>query len=323
MSDTIHETLRARADADGVLSFRDFSEAALYDSVFGYYRRDRSRVGRSRETDFYTAASLGVVFADLLREAILTQLQDDPRSYTLVELGTEPGGGAMAKHGETFAAYRAVGVTDTLELPSKAVVFANELLDAQPFHRFVYQGGAWQESGVKVTDERLAEVLLDEPSVSARGFLEKLPAAGEGYRLDISLAAEEQLGRIARQVERGLIVMFDYGKSWQELIEACPAGTARGYYRHELTGNLLERPGGQDLTCHVCWDRLEQQLASCGFEDIRLERQEAYFMKHAVAAIERIVMAPDAGMSREKQTLKELLYPGHMGHKFQVLTARR
>ena len=40
---------------------------------------------------------------------------------------------------------------------------------------------------------------------------------------------------------------------WADLIGDRPAGTARAYYRHEATRDLLARPGEQDLTCHVCW----------------------------------------------------------------------
>ena len=46
----------------GVLSFRDFSELALFAPEYGYYARKRERVGTAEGTDFYTSATMGAVF---------------------------------------------------------------------------------------------------------------------------------------------------------------------------------------------------------------------------------------------------------------------
>lgn len=323
MSPTLHQVLEQHADANGTMSFRDYSQIALYDPDHGYYRQSRQRVGHSRQADFYTAASLGGVFAELLLNAISNLTDGDLGAHTLVELGAEPSGGAMAQYASHFSDYRPIGVADAMDIPERAVVFANELLDAQPFHRFIVSDGRWQERGVQLTENGLDDVLLPEANTEAAAFMRSLPERGEGYALDISLDAERLLTNIANQVGDGLLVFFDYGKSWQELIEACPAGTARAYFHHEASRELLANPGNQDLTCHVCWDRLEAVLGDAGIANTTLERQEAFFVKHAPQAIERIIMANDATMSREKQTLKELIYPGHMGHKFQVLSAKR
>ena len=103
-----------------------------------------------------------------------------------------------------------------------------------------------------------------------------------------------------------------------------PGGTARAYFRHEVSRDLLARPGGQDLTCHVCWDRLERVLRGGGFDPVRVERQEAFFLRHAAPAIEALLAAKPAGeFSPARQTLQELLHPAHLGHKFQILSARR
>jgi SAM-dependent MidA family methyltransferase len=324
MSASFHDVLRAAADADGRLTYPDFTRLALYHPEHGYYRRERTRVGRSAETDFYTAASLGGVFADLLLEAI-TKLADAPlETLAFAELGVEAGRGTLAAHAGCFAGYAEIGAGQPLELPERAVVFANELLDAQPFHRFGFVEGHWREYGVHVGPEELSEVLLPAPSTPEAGtFLAGLPESAEGYRLDISLEAEALLGNIARQVQGGLLVFFDYGKSWPLLLEATPAGSARAYRRHEISGDLLIRPGEQDLTCHVCWDRLAAVLEDCGWPAPRLESQEGFFVQHATAEIERIITAPGAGLDPRKQTLKELIYPGHMGRKFQVLFARK
>jgi SAM-dependent MidA family methyltransferase len=324
MSASFHDVLRDAADAGGWLAYPAFTRLALYHPEHGYYRRERTRVGRSAETDFYTAASLGGVFAGLLLEAIRRLANAPLETLAFAELGVEPGRGTLAAHAGRFAGYSEIGAGQPLELPERAVVFANELLDAQPFHRFGFVEGRWREYGVRVDGEGLSEGLLTAPSTpEAETFLAGLPDSAEGYRLDISLEAEALLAAIARQVQGGLLVFFDYGKSWPLLLEATPAGSARAYHRHEISGDLLARPGEQDLTCHVCWDRLAAAVEANGWPTPRLESQEGFFVQHATAEIERIITAPGVGLDPRKQTLKELIYPGHMGRKFQVLFVRK
>lgn len=84
---------RAAAGPGGTLPFARFMELALYHPATGYYRRDRPRVGRRRDADFYTATSLGPVFGELVAAACARLLEGrDPRAHTFVEIGAEPGG---------------------------------------------------------------------------------------------------------------------------------------------------------------------------------------------------------------------------------------
>jgi SAM-dependent MidA family methyltransferase len=129
--------------------------------------------------------------------------------------------------------------------------------------------------------------------------------------------------RIAEQSWSGLFVACDYGKSWQELTEACPAGTARAYFRHNQSNDLLARPGEQDLTCHVCWDWLATEIERHGLSAPRVESQESFFVHHAGHYIAEVSAAEAQRFSRRKASLMQLLHPAHLGQKFQVLHALR
>ncbi len=64
------EILSAEADAQaGGVTFARFMELALFHPAAGYYTARRQRVGRDRRSDFYTAASLGPVFGELVAAA--------------------------------------------------------------------------------------------------------------------------------------------------------------------------------------------------------------------------------------------------------------
>ena len=309
-----------RAARGGVVPFVRLVEAALYAPGLGYYVSDRPRVGKAAGTDFTTAAALGPMFGELIAAAART-LVGDLATHTLVEVGAEPGQAHFAGVARDFAEVRTFRVGDAPALPASTVLVANELLDAQPLHRFIVQGGAWRELGVRVDGATLTvEPLADFSSPAAAAFAASLPLASEGWLLDVPLAAETLLERLLGGGWRGAVILLDYGKTLAQCLEGSPAGTARAYRSHQLSGAILEDLGSQDLTCHVLWDRLEPILVTHGFRSVRLERQEAFFVKYAGAAMERIMTTGD---SEATGRLRALTHPAHFGGKFQVLSGIR
>lgn len=317
------EAFRARAGEANTLRFDDFVALALYHPALGYYRRDKPRVGRTAETDFFTSTSSGSIFGELVVAACEKLLAADrfaPRDITFIEIGAEPDGGVLKNVPHPFAAARTMRVGEPLTLSGSLVVFSNELFDAQPFRRFVGRGGTWRELGVAlIGNSHFAEVEITSAPVPLA-----LPAqVVEGYRLDLPIAATSLANEIAAQPWTGLFVACDYGKSWRELIEATPQGTARAYHRHTQSNDLLARPGEQDLTCHVCWDWLADAVARHGFASSAVESQEAFFVHHSGDFIARTIAAEATRMSPRKLSLMQLLHPANMGQKFQVLHALR
>ncbi|MDP0501797.1 MAG: SAM-dependent methyltransferase [Verrucomicrobiota bacterium JB022] len=308
--------LEARADAQGRLSYRDFIEVTLYTPEVGYYRQPAERVGRQPGSDFYTSTSLGPIFAELVVAAAVKLLPEAPAHYTFVEIAAEPDSGLLHGREHPFADYLPLRLGQELNIPPRSVVFANEWLDAQPFDRLVFREGAWRERAVQLQpDATLAEIELGRWD---RDFPALAHPAPEGYELDLPLDAVQALESIARQDWQGLFITCDYGLLWNALAYERPAGTARTYSRHQQGDDLLERPGEIDITCHVCWDWLEQALRDHRF-DAHLERQEAFLVQHGTAAIERAMR--ESRLSRG--ALQELLHPQYFGSKFQVLWGSR
>ena len=317
--DAIVALLRREARG-GVVSFARLVEAALYAPGLGYYVAERARVGKGAGTDFTTAAALGPMFGELIAGAAQS-LVGDLKTYALVEVGAEPGQTHYAGVASRFAELRTFRFGAEPAFPARSVLVANELLDAQPFHRFVFQGGIWRELGVRVDGADLTvESLADFSTPAAAEFAAGLPAAEEGWIVDAPLAAEEFLRKLFSGEWGGAVILLDYGKTIAQCLESSPAGTARAYRSHQLSGAILENLGSQDLTCHVLWDRLEPVLASAGFRNVRLDRQEAFFVKYAAAEMERIASSGDPEATGR---LRALTHPAHFGAKFQVLHAIR
>lgn len=321
VSPEFQAVFRAHADSDGRMSFAKFMELALYDPAVGYYRRSRKRIGYEPGSDFFTASTSGPVFGGLVAAACAELLRAngrDPAGHVFVEIGAEPGGGGVLKgveHG--FAEVKTIRLGEALALSGECVVFSNELFDAQPFVRSVFRHGRWVEIGVELRNRQLIEVELDSapPAASAAGT--------EGYHFDQPIAAAALATQLAQSPWRGLFVAIDYGKTLRELMEETPGGTARAYYRHTQSNDLLARPGEQDLTCHICWDWIGDALRAHGFAEPTLTFQESFFIRHAGAYISQLSTADAARFSTRKLALLQLLHPSHLGQKFQVMHALR
>lgn len=318
--------LLSKKCATGPVSYRDYIELALYADGCGYYRRNTSRVGRGQNRDFYTSESLGKVFAQLVVGAAEHLLgAEQVAKSTFIEIAAEPGQSlldTLAKH--PFAGSRVIRQGESIIAAGPVVIFANEWLDALPFHRLIFKDGQWQERGVKLENDTLQETLLESPTPPAREAIKDLPTAiEEGYQLDLPLGAEAALAELLSQSWTGLLLLFDYGKTRAALLQDCPNGTARTYYRHEQGNDLLDRPGEKDVTCDICWTSLETQLRDAGFESTTLESQESFLVQRAAQTAESIVTGSAGQFSADRQTLMELIHPANMGQRFQVLWTRR
>jgi len=340
--------------APHALRFDHFMRLALYDETVGYYAQpNRRRVGRRPDTDFYTATSVGQnanrtntaaqkppsLFGELVAQSCLTLMgKAFCARATFIEIGNEPQAGILRNLAHPFAAARTISLGQPIELlgeigknDAPLIVFSNELFDAQPCRRFVWrdqqaskEGQAqrkpgWHEIYIHAENASLTEI--EHPCGRVPKFLPE--TAPDGYRIDAPLDAQNLLDQIAQQPWHGLFLAFDYGKSWAELTEATPQGTARAYTAHRQTNDLLAQPGQQDLTCHICWDWLQDGLRKNGFGDTTLDTQEAFFVKHAGSFIARQIASEAHKLSARKQAFLQLLHPAHLGQKFQVLSAKR
>jgi SAM-dependent MidA family methyltransferase len=313
--------LRLRAHGKTVLSFAEFMSVALYDPVLGYYRRDVSRIGYAPGTDFLTATASAPILGRLVVAACVQLLGPaNPAGFGFVEVGAEGGKGILDGTPHPFRSVRILGIGEPLRIAGPSIVFSNELFDAQPFRRFRFRSGSWRELGVSLADTGLSETEME----SGDSLPEFLPAAApDGYTVDAPMAAATLAGAIAAQPWSGLFLALDYGKTWGDIAHGTPTGTARAYRRHIQSNDLLAFPGDQDLTCHVCWDWLQEALVNRGFREPRVESMESFFIRHADGFI-RAFAATEAGkVSRDKLALLQVLHPAHMGQKFQALWALR
>ncbi len=322
-SDKLISYLKDQLPESGIFNYFDFIKHVLYAPNIGYYTRPYNRIGKNSQSDFYTNTNLAPVFDSLIEASVANLLgKKNLKNFSFVEIGAEPGKNLFQNGDAKFKKIISIGNDEPINIPSQSMVFSNELLDAQPFHRIIFKDGRWLERGVRIFDNSLEEILLDKLSEPVSGIIDQLPTnCANGYQLDLPIGSNLLLKKIAEQNWSGLLLFFDYGKTWNELTEFTPQGTARTYHKHQMGDDLLAQPGELDITCHICWDWLEKILQENNFSSIKLERQESFFMNYAKNAIGDIFNnSEDAS---KIQTLKELIHPTYMGHKFQVLWGLR
>lgn len=322
--------MREIAGPSGRLNYKQFVRLALYEEEYGYYRRQATRVGRGNATDFYTSQSLAPVFGALITDAIHRILEIQTRrsvdlgEWTLVEVGYESDPGLWQKGNCPFSKVVRIGPADPPDFSGRCVVFSNELFDAQPFHRIAFINGRWREFGVDVSTDILQEIILERLTPEVKALGNELPLdAPEGYQMDLPLETRPLLKTLTTLEWSGLFLALDYGKSWDQLRYDFPQGTARAYYKHKQSSKLIAQPGLQDLTCHICWDWLKEDLSKAGFQSPTLESQEAFFVKHAVQYIQTLVTANVGRFDPLRQSLMQLIHPATMGQQFQALWGYR
>ncbi len=324
-SSDFYEIFASEPNAATGVSFARFMELAMYHPLAGYYTSKKRRVGRDAPADFYTATTFSPVFGELVVAAAVKLIAPtSPADYIFVEIGAETYGGILRGQKHPFASYQTISLGQPFTLPPKCVVFSNELFDAQPFHRVVWRGGQWKELGVLIHGRHLREVELPAFTPELAAAADRLPkTAEENYHIDLPIRTVPILDLIIGQPWKGLFIAFDYGKFWQDLAENTPAGTGRTYFEQKMGNDLLARPGKQDLTCHICWDWLEDGLIKAGFGEPRTESQESFFVRYAAETMAAITTADAGKFSSRKRMLMHLMHPGNMGQKFQVVNAFR
>lgn len=267
-------------------------QIALYDSQYGYYSSGARRTGWRGH--FITSPELDPSFGELWSNAFREVWVSCgcPPDFEIVEIGPGEGGFAHAvleAIDEDFAAavtYRLVervpmvrerqrerlgdrrGVVwseSITELPdiSHGCVFANEVLDNLPVHLVEMREGVLQELCVSEEDGELVLEGRDPSNPELLGFLERTGTTlDEGRRMEVTLAGESLIARVAQHLHKGALVFVDYGLDTDEI--ARRGGTLVTYSASGADTDVLSDPGGRDITAHANWTSTTDSLRRSG-----------------------------------------------------------
>jgi len=299
------DRIRSEIERHGPITFARFMERALYEPGLGYYRRPRA--GPGREGDFLTAPETHPIFGHALSRLVadVWQRLGRPLGFVLREHGA--GGGALAVSildGLVAASpelldalvvepvevepFRLEAFASRLETAGHAarqrpatsgavtgLILANEVLDALPVHRVVQRGSTLREVLVGWSDGGFADV---EAPLSRSGLEERLGresvALVDGQRAEICLALDTWVSGAAAQLERGVLLIIDYGHAAAELYgPRRRAGTLAAYVNHRAHDDPLVNVGRQDLTAHVDVTAVQDAAVAAGLTPLGVTTQ--------------------------------------------------
>ncbi|MEI6351914.1 MAG: SAM-dependent methyltransferase, partial [Verrucomicrobiota bacterium] len=353
----LSEIIRAEIARSGPMPFRRFMELALYEPNYGYYASGRAAIGR--RGDFVTSVSVSSLFGRLLAGQFqeMWELLGQPPEFTLVEQGANTGDFAQdvltaaAASPAFFAALRYVIVepfpantarqqTRLAELvrsganvtwhaalaelpPFTGVHFSNELLDAMPAHLVVFREGAWMERHVVASpaEGELGFAWQDGP-LSTEALQEILPhlPAVEGYQTEINLEAPAWIETLARRLQRGYVLVADYGFSRSDLyLPERIRGTLSCYRQQRRSEEPLAFVGDQDITAHVDFTTLAERAEASGLTLTGFTDQHHFMMGLAKHAFPDATAPLSADQQRKLRALATLMHPSLMGRAFQFL----
>jgi SAM-dependent MidA family methyltransferase len=354
---SLEERLREHIRREGPISFYEWMKAALYDQHDGYYcRADRIRQGRAG--DYRTAPETSALFAATFAHyfsKLFAQLNCPP-SWTIFEAGAAGGDFAhgvltnlRSHYPQVFTATKYVvdevgadawraadrvsefsdkvsfqRLDEVHDPPTTGIVFSNELLDAFPVHRVITSAGKLRELCVGLAKTEFTWVECDvDPRVADYCQKSGMQLA-EGQIAEVNLKAEEFISRAAALLDPGFLITVDYGAERKDLWSASERrmGTLRAFHRHQVSDNVLARPGEQDLTTTIDWTQIKEAGQRAGLQTLALQRLDQFLLSEGILEIMQTTMReandPTEAL-RLSTSARELVLPNGMASYFQVL----
>lgn len=328
------------------ISFARYMHLALYAPQLGYYAAGAGQLGRAG--DFVTAPELSPLFGRTLARQIAPLLRPGD---AVLEFGAGSGAlaaqlcGELAALGvgappylilETSPALRArqhARLGDRVQwldrLPGRfcGVMLANEVADAMPVHALAWTSAGIAERGVCVDEGRLAwseRSAEGDVAARAREIEIELPPSGR-YESELALAAPAWLRSLGASLERGALLVIDYGFPQREYYHPQRSmGTLMCHYRHRAHGDPFFYPGLQDITAHVDFSALARAAEGSGMKLLGYAGLAQFLVNCGITDVlgaeDALDIARYAPLAASAQTL---LSPAEMGELFKVLAVGR
>ncbi|WP_324779711.1 class I SAM-dependent methyltransferase [Thiobacillus sedimenti] len=334
-------------EAGGWLPFSRFMEAALYAPGLGYYAAGSTKFGAAG--DFVTAPEMTPLFGRTLAHAIAPVLAET--GGDVLELGAGSGRlaadllGELERLGALPARYRILEPSpdlrqrqqntlardcpqlaarvqwlDALPAHFRGVMLGNEVLDALPVELVHWTDAGPMAHGVTVEGEQFGwqDRAIADPVLRARA--EALDLA-PGYVSEINLAADALIASLADALERGLILLIDYGFVAAEYYHPQRhMGTLRAHYRHHALDDPFHLPGLCDLTAHVDFSAVAHAGMAAGLTLAGYTSQASFLLNGGLT--ELLMQTPPedaAAYLPQANAAQRLVSPAEMGELFKVI----
>lgn len=343
------------ASQGGWIPFSRYMEMALYEPGMGYYSAGAHKLGAGG--DFTTAPELSPLFGAAIVSTILPVLEGlkaQGLPSKILEFGAGTGKLAQSILGRLndldfqLDSYDIIEISPDLaqrqqerlnkqatelklptkcawlnSLPSsfKGVILANEVIDAIPCDAIIYQNGFWYWYGVVFADDKLhwqagkpiEQALLPESLLTG--------SFSEDYLTELHPQANAWIREIAKQLDAGLFLTFDYGFPESEYYHPQRIeGTLMAHHRHHAIQDPFYLPGLCDLTTHVEWAQIARSALAENIDDVHLTNQAGFLLDAGIGDIALEIGDPSNPETflPISNSLQKLLSEAEMGELFKA-----
>jgi SAM-dependent MidA family methyltransferase len=356
-SDALLQRILADIAAHGPMSFARFMDYCLYEPGMGYYSADLSKFSgglqSARRGDFITAPELGSLFAHTLARTFAPVFQQD-RDAVLLEIGAGTGAFASdvldalqalkalpaklfilersadlrarqqsmlrARQPEFYS--RVQWLDAPPDAPWRGVLFANEVMDALAFSRFVITDQGPHALLVGADESaQLCDVI--GPALPPSALHEAFSALPIGYCSEQQPQLTAWLQGLTQCMQSGLVLLIDYGYPRREYYLAeRTRGTLVCHYQHLMFDQPYIWPGLVDISCSVDFTAVAEAADAAG---LRLESYLPQGQLLLAAGLEEVLLArdfenmPQLARSRLSAEVRKLTLPGEMGERMQAV----
>lgn len=353
MSKQLEDLIRvAVSHQDGVLSFDQFMNMALYSPNLGYY--SRPEMDFAQRGDFTTAPEMSALFGQCLARQCAQALQDVAKGV-IFELGA--GSGKMAADilnqllledalpqeywilecsgslrdlqketigREAPALLERVRWLDHLpNMPFSGVVIGNEVMDAMAVNAVCKRNNQWMERAVGADDSGFfwtQHPAKDDVLEAIQTIETEVGELPEGYCTEFNLALNPWLQAVSAQLQQGLVLLIDYGYSRKDYYRPDRSmGTLMCYHQHQGHDDPFKNIGEQDITAHVDFTALAEAALNHGLEVGGFATQMMFLASCGIETFAEHITDP---LDRRNQ-LTPLMHPEQMGEVFKVMGLRK
>ena len=339
--------------AGGWIDFAQFMQLALYAPQLGYYSAGNQKFGTGG--DFVTAPEISALFGQTLAQQVAQILALSRGS--IMELGAGTGRLAVhllhaLEHLDCLPdQYYILDVSDHLrqvqleylqerlspqllrrvvwlnQLPETftGVVLGNEVLDAIPVHMVHTKTQGLCERGVMLAEQGLtwSDKPWDDAPASGQHLFDEIKKLSlpTGYISEFCPTANGLIASLALTLERGVILMIDYGFSASEYYHPQRnLGTLMCHYQHYAHTDPLLNIGLQDITAHVNFSSIAYAGVDNGLQLSGFCSQAQFLMNCGILDLMAQVSPSDmAGYAPLAAAAQKLLSPAEMGDLFKVI----